>query len=676
MQESKKKGPADNRDQHHHVVSHIPVEKFHYLVTSLEGEPLSLVTELQLTEDIYDLAWDTLTDRYQDIHAITYNSPQKLRQLLDTVDVKLGALKVMKFPVDEATKLKTVRQNHHVHIVGNDITLWAATSQLVARTTFKSRSDQSTNTCTALLHIKDVLDQFQTVKVSIDFASQSSFITEECALRLGLQCRKTQRTITSGMLAVSLPIEFQQMFSNMELADPIFHTPGAIDMLLGAELYPEVVDGGQIIDTIITTSFFVHTGKSLYTTIKQFSEVEATPVVQHKNPVDVKLPKEDCAPDLGVSHQQVLYRLPHLERQLSSVPDLKGEYTMSIIWNMKLLVEADNLHFQIIMWRGSPYLPVTEYKLDTVTCGVSEALYSAMCALRQLALDEGIRYTEAAKVLQNDIFVDYIVTGAKLLEMAFRLQSHLISLLQLGGLHLKKWSSSPPKLLESLQVSHLEVPNSFDEEGFAIMKNIKGFGKRSRLNAWSCSVSNFPDRFLPIDSIEQQLHVFYDARFANNVRSTSLQIQLGSLSVKELKAALTDCIMAFECLNLYTSFLDSEGVLRVGKRICHSSLQYGTKHPTVLLPKTSHFIELVIDHHHCKFLHTWLKATQAVVMRRFWILFASTSVCQSLMGDFPAVKVQQDIQSTHTGVDYDGPFAMRLHSFRGARMYKTYLSLF
>ncbi|KAJ8883490.1 hypothetical protein PR048_015334 [Dryococelus australis] len=80
-----------------------PAEKFHYLVTSLEFEPLRLVTVLPLTEDNYALAWATLTDRYQDISIIATahwekkvqfsatasNSSHKLRQLLDTVNENL-----------------------------------------------------------------------------------------------------------------------------------------------------------------------------------------------------------------------------------------------------------------------------------------------------------------------------------------------------------------------------------------------------------------------------------------------------------------------------------------------------------------------------------------------------------------------------------------------------------
>ncbi|KAJ8876881.1 hypothetical protein PR048_021330 [Dryococelus australis] len=136
----------------------------------------------------------------------------------------------------------------------------------------------------------------------------------------------------------------------------------------------------------------------------------------------------------------------------------------------QVLVHPDDRLFQIILWRGSPDLHGTEYKLNIFIYGMSAALYLAMRAFRQLVLDGGIRYPEAVKVLQNDIFVNYIVTGVKSLEEAFRLQSHLISMLQHGGFHFRKWSSSHPKLLENLQVSHLEIPHSFDEEGDAILK--------------------------------------------------------------------------------------------------------------------------------------------------------------------------------------------------------------
>ncbi|KAJ8897624.1 hypothetical protein PR048_002973 [Dryococelus australis] len=127
----------------------------------------------------------------------------------------------------------------------------------------------------------------------------------------------------------------------MKLADPTFHTSGAIDILLGAELYPEVVDDGRIIGTsgipsalhsililIVrvacsevnsnpASSFFVHSEKSLDVTMKHVNYIFTNlALVTTLRQYIVGLPfKEDCAPDLGVSH--------HLERWLSSMPALE-----------------------------------------------------------------------------------------------------------------------------------------------------------------------------------------------------------------------------------------------------------------------------------------------------------------------------------------------------------------
>lgn len=85
------------------------VEKFQYLVLSLSGEPLTLVTTLPLTADNYLVAYDTLVARYENkrLLAVTYwneiesapkvtsESHTALRTLLNIFTENLAALKQM-----------------------------------------------------------------------------------------------------------------------------------------------------------------------------------------------------------------------------------------------------------------------------------------------------------------------------------------------------------------------------------------------------------------------------------------------------------------------------------------------------------------------------------------------------------------------------------------------------
>lgn len=90
------------------------VEKFHYLLTLLSGEPLSIVKAIPISECNYDIAYLALKNRYQDDRRIAathinelFNTPtlQKqsasdLRSLLITFHENLAALKAMGHPTD------------------------------------------------------------------------------------------------------------------------------------------------------------------------------------------------------------------------------------------------------------------------------------------------------------------------------------------------------------------------------------------------------------------------------------------------------------------------------------------------------------------------------------------------------------------------------------------------
>nr|CAD7448958.1 unnamed protein product [Timema bartmani] len=319
-----------------------PVERFQYLLTTLSGEPLSLLKSLPVSDENYPLAWATLTERYQDVRSIatthlekimqfpglTSRSPQNLRALVDTFKENLGALNVLKFPVCEwsfillnltlnkldretrlmfelahtATKLPSFDQlleflenqckalssanqgdaTHQAHSPGHEGTV--TRGEHINSLTTSSVSLTTVLLGTAVVQVKDGHGAYQKVRVLIDCASQSSFITEDCAHRLCLPRRNlkipirgiSQSTvqtnkgvvicevrpcgvygpqliteaiilskITSGMPSTMLSKDMVQEFAHLQLADPHFHVPGPIDILLGADVYPEIFDAGM-----------------------------------------------------------------------------------------------------------------------------------------------------------------------------------------------------------------------------------------------------------------------------------------------------------------------------------------------------------------------------------------------------------------------------------------------
>jgi hypothetical protein len=57
------------------------VQRFHYLISSLKGEPRHLISNLQISHDNFVVAWDLVTQRYNNIKLIAMTHVKQLFQL-------------------------------------------------------------------------------------------------------------------------------------------------------------------------------------------------------------------------------------------------------------------------------------------------------------------------------------------------------------------------------------------------------------------------------------------------------------------------------------------------------------------------------------------------------------------------------------------------------------------
>jgi len=133
-------------------------------------------------------------------------------------------------------------------------------------------------------------------------------------------------------------------------------------------------------------------------------------------------------------------------------------------------------------------------------------------------------------------------------------------------------------------------------------------------------------------------------RFVNNCRTKDRT--RGNLNTCELKRAMSIIVkmvqaeaFASEIRQLETGstlkassklvslhpFLDSFGMLRVGGRLKHSSLNYEQKHQ-IILPERHHITDLIIRHAHTSQLHTGPQATLYHIRQKFWPINGKTRV--------------------------------------------------
>ncbi|KAJ8914346.1 hypothetical protein NQ315_011334 [Exocentrus adspersus] len=323
---------------------------------------------------------------------------------------------------------------------------------------------------------------------------------------------------------------------NINLADPQFYHPGAIDIILGADVFPNILLQGRIagkagepttINTVFgrilmgtvqsntylntnTTSLFAHTADTdlsfLDSSIKRFWELEEVPTYKSVSPDDelcetifknthfrtktgryvVELPFKLSEPqfDFDASRSLALRRFTSLEKRLLKTPDVYKKYSAYIqelhsvaftsdIKGMftQILVTEKHRNYQRILWRFSPDESISDFRLKRVTFGLSCSPYLANRTIIQLAKDEGLKFPLAADVLQNDIYVDDIVTGCNSLNEAITIRDQLINLLKLGGFELRKWASNSAELLCDLPESEVQQQTlSFDDDSAGSIK--------------------------------------------------------------------------------------------------------------------------------------------------------------------------------------------------------------
>lgn len=142
---------------------------------------------------------------------------------------------------------------------------------------------------------------------------------------------------------------------------------------------------------------------------------------------------------------------------------------------------------------------------------------------------------------------------------------------------------------------------------------------------------------------------------------------------------------------LYPFISKDDELLRVGERLRNANISFDQKHPILL--HYHHFTKIMITKLHSDTLHGGLKLMLATLRQKYWVCKARTLIratihncilCrryavntkQQLMGSLPSPRVQPSRVFAHTGVDYAGPFDLRLSKHRGRGTYKGFVAVF
>jgi hypothetical protein len=139
-------------------------------------------------------------------------------------------------------------------------------------------------------------------------------------------------------------------------------------------------------------------------------------------------------------------------------------------------------------------------------------------------------------------------------------------------------------------------------------------------------------------------------------------------------------------------FIDEWGLYRVGGRVRRSELTYDARHP-LLLPKKSHLTNLICDHFHKIALHAGPRTTQALILKKYWIISLRSILRQRIhkcircyrfqgkplqppMADLPSCRITESRPFSSVGIDYAGYFTTKASPLRTTKTFRGYLCIF
>lgn len=182
-----------------------------------------------------------------------------------------------------------------------------------------------------------------------------------------------------------------------------------------------------------------------------------------------------CSSSSGTSLNDILLTGPKLHQDIVDVLLKFRVHSVALVADIKQMylninVRESDRDLQRILWRTTPCDPIRDYRLCTVTFGVSSSPYLALRTIRQLAYDEAKAFPLASKVLLDQMFVDDVCCTEVDDEKALLLQQELIGICKSAGFELHKWHSNSPALLAAVQAPVVHGERQ-EEVSFAPMEN-------------------------------------------------------------------------------------------------------------------------------------------------------------------------------------------------------------
>ncbi|XP_026827648.1 uncharacterized protein LOC105278596 [Ooceraea biroi] len=330
---------------------------------------------------------------------------------------------------------------------------------------------------TALVTLSSPNGRTAVVRALLDQGSEVTFVTEKAPAFFTTAV--IMKNLTSYSPDHGATLNSLEYLSHVEWADPNPASSDPIDILIGADIYGDILregllrgwDGQPVAQNSalgwIISGSFANVNETAHHTVSVHHCLNEDSLEHDADSGRLKRSREHAASILWRSNEgppiAIGQSRPRAENWLSSVvskvwsnPELEKAYSDFMfeyeqLGHMRLAPNTSSHTEQQV------YLPHHSVVRDSSTTtklrvvfNASSNITNALRVLRQLVKDDGHRFPLAIRILLEEIYVDDVLFGSDDPQLLRLIRDQLIALLHCGGFELRKWASNSASLLSDL----------------------------------------------------------------------------------------------------------------------------------------------------------------------------------------------------------------------------------
>lgn len=190
-------------------------------------------------------------------------------------------------------------------------------------------------------------------------------------------------------------------------------------------------------------------------------------IKQESESTKVRVVFDGSAPtSSGYSLNDILMTGPNMQDSLFAILIRARQYKFLLTGDIEkmyrqVLVDSGDRSLQRILWRENESTPIQVYDLNTLTYGTASASYLSTRCLWQLGEEQDNELIK--NIIQQDFYVDDLITGSNQEDELIYIQDAVSKALQGGCFNLRKYKSNQPSIFNNIDINkndNLTISNS------------------------------------------------------------------------------------------------------------------------------------------------------------------------------------------------------------------------